>query len=141
MRGPLREQGTPSLPRRRCSRPVVTPPIETGGRREEQMDRTEAAELASGDAETGKIVHRVTAELGEIAAEVARVSEASSPNMELLEASRAIQSALVSLSNWNGSDDKRVEMSGAARLTLRDAWIAFGPHESWDRVRPTPLDV
>ncbi|HEY1988214.1 MAG TPA: hypothetical protein VGG43_02010 [Acidimicrobiales bacterium] len=107
------------------------------------MSTTEAPEVISGDADTSRVMHRVTAELGEIAAVVDRVSEVSPPTVELLEARRAIQSALVSLGNWNGSHEAREQVSGAgtAMLTLSDAWIAFRPHDPWDRVRSTSLDA
>ncbi|MGH9097436.1 MAG: hypothetical protein ACRDWB_08430 [Acidimicrobiales bacterium] len=112
-------------------------------RREEEMGGSEVPELASDGADAIGAMHRVIAELGEIAAEVARVLAVASPTMELLEASRAIQSALVSLSDWNGSHDERVPVSGAgtAMLTLSDAWMAFRPHDPWDRVRSTSLDA
>jgi hypothetical protein len=114
-----------------------------GARREEEMDKTEAPGSGPDGADTGGLMQRVTAELGEIAAAIARVSQTSSPTVELLEASRAIQSALVSLSNWNGSHDERVQTTGtgSATMTLRDAWIAFRPHDPWDRLRPTSLDA
>ncbi|HWD52196.1 MAG TPA: hypothetical protein VG412_07335 [Acidimicrobiales bacterium] len=107
------------------------------------MDKTEAPAHGLANADTGGLMQRLTAQLGEIAAAVAGVSETSSPAIELLEASRAIQSALVSLSNWDGSHDERGRTSGAgaATVTLRDAWIAFRPHDPWDRLRSTSLDA
>jgi hypothetical protein len=48
-------------------------------------------------------MNQVRVELRKIAAVVDRVSEASRPTMELLEARRAIQNALVSLSNGSGT--------------------------------------
>jgi hypothetical protein len=107
------------------------------------MDKTEATGNRLDGADTSGVIPRVTAELAEIAAAVARVSRTLSPTVELLEASRAIQSALVSLSNWDGSHHERVEATGAgmATMTVRDAWIAFRPHDPWDRVRPTSLDA
>jgi hypothetical protein len=110
---------------------------------EGSVSTTEAPEVMAGNGDTRRVMHRVTAALNDIAAVVDRVSELSHPTMELLEARRAIQSALVSLSNWNGSDDERVPVRGAATamLTLSDAWIAFRPHDPWDRVRSTELDA
>lgn len=107
------------------------------------MSTTEVPDVEMGDIDTSLVMHRLAAELNEIAAEIGRLSAIASPTMEFLEASRAIQSALVSLSNWDESHDEKAPKSGAdsAMPTLSDAWIAFGPHEPWDRVRPTPLDV
>jgi hypothetical protein len=107
------------------------------------MSTTEALDVTTGNVDISPIMDRVTAELNDIAAAVDRVSEVSHPTVELLEASRAIQSALVSLSNWNGSHEERVQESGAgtAMLTLSDAWIAFRPHDPWDRVGSTSLDA
>ncbi|HEX3839190.1 MAG TPA: hypothetical protein VHU85_00215 [Acidimicrobiales bacterium] len=67
------------------------------------MNDVEAAKAVVVGAETNGAMNQVRAELREIAAAVDRVSDLSHPTMELLEASRAIQSALVSLGNWSGS--------------------------------------
>ena len=107
------------------------------------MSTIEGPDAEMGNGDTSGVMQRVTAELGEIAAEIARVIATASPTMELLEASRAIQSALVSLSSWNGSREERVQVTGAgtAMVTLSDAWMAFHPNDPWDRVRSTPLNA
>ncbi|HEX3564121.1 MAG TPA: hypothetical protein VHU17_02005 [Acidimicrobiales bacterium] len=67
------------------------------------MDDVETAKGALARAETNGAMNQVRAELRRIAAAVDRVSDISHPTVELLEASRAIQSALVSLGNWSGT--------------------------------------
>lgn len=67
------------------------------------MDDAETAKAVLVRAETNGAMNQVRAELRKIAAAVDRVSDISHPTMELLEASRAIQSALVSLGNWSGA--------------------------------------
>jgi hypothetical protein len=49
------------------------------------------------------VISQVTAELSTLAATVDGVSEAATPTMELLEASRAIQTALVLLNDWRSA--------------------------------------
>lgn len=66
------------------------------------MDNVETARAVGVGADANGAMSQVRAELRKIAAAVDRVSDISHPTMELLEASRAIQSALVSLANWNG---------------------------------------
>ncbi|HEV3264488.1 MAG TPA: hypothetical protein VG014_03130 [Acidimicrobiales bacterium] len=90
------------------------------------MSTIEVPDVALGGIDTDGVMHRVTGGLHDIAAEIDRMSEASLPNMDLLEASRAIQSALVSLSNWNGSDNDRIPvvLPDTGPLTLSEAWIA-----------------
>ncbi len=111
------------------------------------MSTTELPDLALGDADnvdTGGIMSRVTAELHEIAAAFDRASEASHPTMELLEASRAIQSALVSLGNWRGSQDDGlfpVATTDADPLTLQQAWRAARPADPLDARRSSWPDV
>jgi hypothetical protein len=67
------------------------------------MNDVETAKALVVGAETNGAMNQVRAELRRIAAAVDRVSDLSHPTMELLEASRAIQSALVSLGNWSGA--------------------------------------
>ena len=107
------------------------------------MSTTEAPSLGLSRIDTSRVMHQVTAELSEIASAVDRVSESSHPTMELLEASRAIQSALVSLSHWNGShnDEVPVANADAATLTLSEAWIAARLHDPWDIPRSTWVDA
>jgi hypothetical protein len=67
------------------------------------MEDVETARAVAVGADTNGAMNQVRAELRRIAAAVDRVSDISHPTMELLEASRAIQSALVSLGNWSGA--------------------------------------
>lgn len=67
------------------------------------MSDVETAKAVLVGADTNGAMNQVRAELWTIAAAVDRVSDISHPTMELLEASRAIQSALVSLGNWSGA--------------------------------------
>ena len=107
------------------------------------MSTTEVPDLALDNVDTSRIMDRVTAELHDIAAAFDRASEASHPNMELLEASRAIQSALVSLSNWSGSHDDGAPVTNPAAgpLTLQEAWIAARLADPSDDRRSTWPDV
>lgn len=106
------------------------------------MSTIEVPDVALGTIATSREMRRVTAELYEVAAAVDRVSEVSHPSMELLEASRAIRSALVSLSNSSGFRDAGipVPMSAAGGITLQDAWIAARPAEPSDAGRSSWLD-
>jgi hypothetical protein len=67
------------------------------------MNDVETAQSVLVGAETRGAMNQVRAELRKIAAAVDRVSDIPHPTVELLEASRAIQSALVSLGNWSGA--------------------------------------
>jgi hypothetical protein len=54
------------------------------------------------DAKVGAgAVRQVTAKLSELAAAVSRINDELPPAVELLEASRSIQNALVVLHDWN----------------------------------------
>jgi hypothetical protein len=107
------------------------------------VDRIEIPGVESGNMEASRVMHRVTEELSEIAVAVDRVSEASHPTMELLEASRAIQSALVSLNNWrelHGTWIPAMKFS-AGSSTLKEAWIAARFADPLDGPRSIWMDV
>ncbi|HWE69779.1 MAG TPA: hypothetical protein VG205_05425, partial [Acidimicrobiales bacterium] len=80
---------------------------------EDAMNDVETAKAALVGADANGAMTQVRAELRKIAAAVDRVSDISHPTMELLEASRAIQSALVSLGNWNGSPGGEVQVASS----------------------------
>jgi hypothetical protein len=107
------------------------------------MSTTEASELALGNLDPSRVMSWVTAELNEIAAAVDRAMQQSRPTMELLEASRAIRNALVSLSNWSGSRDDGIRAANpdAGTLTLQEAWAAARLADPLDARRSTGLDA
>jgi hypothetical protein len=107
------------------------------------MSTTEVPDAALDGIDTDRVIHRVASELHDIAAEIDRVSETSRLSVDLLEASRAIQSALVSLSNWSapGHDPIPEVLSDTGSLTLQDAWIAARLADPLDARRSTWPDV
>jgi hypothetical protein len=74
------------------------------------MNDIETAKAVLERADTNRAMNQVRAELRKIAAAVDRFSDISHPTVELLEASQAIQSALVSLGNWSGGPRGEVQV-------------------------------
>jgi hypothetical protein len=79
---------------------------------EETMADIDGSEFGSASTDTSGILYQVTADLTAIAAVVDRASEASNPMMDLLEASRALHTALVFLSRWSSARGDEIQMVG-----------------------------
>jgi hypothetical protein len=80
---------------------------------EEMMADIDGPEFGSAsNDDTSGILYQVTADLTAIAAVVDRASEASDPMMDLLEASRALHTALVFLSRWSSARGDEIQMVG-----------------------------
>jgi hypothetical protein len=77
------------------------------------MDEIDASQSGASGNDLSRVLHEATAELSNIAVAVDRASEVPNPTMEILEASRAIHSALVFLSDWSGSVSDDVPAPGA----------------------------
>jgi hypothetical protein len=67
------------------------------------MDKAEIPGVAVIKVDMDGVISQVAAELSTLAATVDGVSGAAAPTMELLEASRALQTALVLLNDWRSA--------------------------------------
>jgi hypothetical protein len=77
------------------------------------MDESDASESPALRNDPRRVLHEATVELSNIATAVDLASDVPNPTMEILEASRAIHSALVFLSDWSGSVSDDVPAAGA----------------------------